>query len=73
MQCIGIAVLILNPGTSWRVLVSLVPRLLCSWERVLGTHQLQGWFDPRACWDIVAKKEVFPSLGFETWIIRPLV
>ena len=67
MQCIGIVLLILNPGTSWRALVSLVPRLFYSWERVLGTHQLQGWFDPRACLDIVAKKEV----SFPVWDLKP--
>jgi len=44
-----------------------MPRLLYSWERAVGIHQLQGWFDPKACLVIVAKKEV----PFPLWDLKP--
>jgi hypothetical protein len=44
-----------------------MPHLLYSWERAVGTHQLQGWFDPKACLDIEAKKEV----SFHLWDLKP--
>jgi hypothetical protein len=42
-------------------------QLLYSWEEAVGTHQLQGWFDPRAILDILAKREV----SFAPWDLKP--
>jgi hypothetical protein len=43
----GIALLILDPGASWGLVVSTTPRPLYPRERP-GTHRIAGWVGPRA-------------------------
>jgi hypothetical protein len=59
----------LDLGTSWRWVVSFMPRPLYPQEKAPGTHWIGGWVKPRAGLDEMEKRKFLTLLGLE---LRPL-
>jgi hypothetical protein len=49
--------------------VSFTLRTLYPWERILGTHWVEGWVDPKSSLDDVERRKILPLLSLE---LRPL-
>jgi hypothetical protein len=56
-----------NLGTSWKWVVSFMPRPLYPRERALGTHCIRGWVDPRAGLNDIEKWKFLTLPGLQLW------
>jgi hypothetical protein len=61
--------LILNLGTSWRVVSSFTSRSLLTKEKALRSHLIGGWVGPRTSLDDLEKRRILTLLRLE---LRPL-
>jgi hypothetical protein len=63
---------ILDPGTSWGWVLSLMPWLIYPWRKSPGTHWIGGWVGPRASLDDMENRKFLTLPGFELWLLcRP--
>jgi hypothetical protein len=59
----------LGLSTSWKWVISFMPRPLYPGERALGTHWMGGWVGPRAGLDDMGKWKFLTILGVELSIM----
>jgi hypothetical protein len=55
-------------STSWRRVVSFMPRPLYARERAPGSNWIGGWVDPRAGLDDLQKKKYLTLTGLELYL-----
>jgi hypothetical protein len=61
---------ILDLGTSWRLVVSFIPRPPYPRESAPGTHWIGGWVGPRTALDDVKKRKFLTLSGLE--LVQPV-